>query len=420
MFTIAICLVTVCLPLGHAATEQDVNGCLALSENVPEYNTCTCHHQGNERQIHEISVIECVDRHFDEATARRMLNATSQYMLNVEKIVFTGNNIYHLYPHVLGNLKHRSLWDLKILNLSNNNIKEISGKAFHSAPELKTLILDDNEWQVSDKTPRIFYSFMELRSLSLNFAFSTSDQKAANIQVENLSDVFEGSEMYWLEELYLERNNLEYVNAKIFQSLPSLRKVSLRDNVIMRSRGLFNATCHEVTYAFNFDEVSHRIEEKCYLQEMDLYNNSLRYIDTDFINELLRNNNFTSLNIHSNPLVCDCNMKPFVEMIMTDDTVKQILVDFDSLTCSVPGKKGQVLLSSVKLKDMCNFGKSGMEKSTNAASVVITILLVVLALLLVIVGVYHRQTVLKKGGEMVMCARDQCCPRKYKYHGVSV
>ena len=399
MFTIAICLVTVCLPLGHAATEQDVSGCLALSENVPEYNTCTCHHQGNERQIHEISVIECVDRHFDEATARRMLNATSQYMLNVEKIVFTGNNIYHLYPHVLGNLKHRSLWDLKILNLSNNNIKEISGKAFHSAPELKTLILDDNEWQVSDKTPRIFYSFMELKILSLNFAFSTSDEKVANIQVENLSDVFEGSEMYWLEELYLERNNLEYVNAKIFQSLPSLRKVSLRDNVIMRSRGLFNATCHEVTYAFNFDEVSHRIEEKCYLQEMDLYNNSLRYIDTDFISELLRNNNFTSLNIHNNPLVCDCNMKPFVEMVATNDTVKNILVDFDNLKCSVPGKKRQLLLKDFRPDEMCSYSKdftSGESTWVDRQWPVVVLVLSLIALIAVSVIIVAKRHSLKK------------------------
>ena len=86
MFTIAICLVAVCLQLGNAARQDNTNDCLELSENVPQYSTCTCH-LSKEGGSDELDKIKCVDKHFDEATARLMLNATSQYALNVKEIV---------------------------------------------------------------------------------------------------------------------------------------------------------------------------------------------------------------------------------------------------------------------------------------------------------------------------------------------
>ena len=401
------------------------SGCTALTNVENLFTRCECVYQNEQPSDDKRNKINCVNQNFTTEDSLRMLHLVSNFTRNLKTIKFTGNQISHLPPNLLGNIPHVSLWNMETLDLSNNGIEYISGKAFHVIPDLKMLILDDNEWKVSEKVPRIFYSFMSLKKLSLNFAFSTSDEKAADVQVQSLSVVFEGSELYLLEELYLERNSLRFVHSDIFQSLPSLRKISLRDNEIATTQGLFNATCHEQSYTYipDYQEgSSNRLDEKCWLEEMDLYNNSLNTIDVEFIQQLMGNKEFKKLNIHENPLVCDCRMLDFHNLITHDQTVARVVHDLHNLTCVIPGEGDHkhVLKDVSQEKFVCGMPKSAMEHSTNAASIVMTILFVIVALVLVIAAIYHRETVKRKTGEMVMCARDQCCPRKYKYQGVNV
>ena len=48
-----------------------------------------------------------------------------------EVLIFNGNNINYLRNNVIGMVQEHEL--LKVIDLSNNNISEISGKAFHKA-----------------------------------------------------------------------------------------------------------------------------------------------------------------------------------------------------------------------------------------------------------------------------------------------
>ncbi len=60
-----------------------------------------------------------------------------------EVLIFNGNNINYLRNNVIGMTQEHEL--LKVIDLSNNNITEISGKAFHKVRNVEKLILNHND-----------------------------------------------------------------------------------------------------------------------------------------------------------------------------------------------------------------------------------------------------------------------------------
>ena len=277
--------------------------------------------------------ITCTDQHFNGNDSRQMLNSLSNsaHLLDsLEELHFNGNDMEYLPPNVIGNSKLGVFWELDVLDLSRNNISAISGKSFHATPDLQALILDDNEWYVTDRAPRIFSSFFELKTLSLNNAFSSSPDTKTDIQVSTLTDVFEGSEMYWLEYLYLERNKLVEVHESIFQSLPSLRFLSLANNMIVSVHNIWNSSCHEKTYYTDM------YKERCLLETLDLSSNRINVIPMALINELQLMKSFKSLNISDNPLNCDCNMAPFILWLQQNESNSAKIHQVHSLECKYP------------------------------------------------------------------------------------
>ena len=339
---------------------------------------------------------------------------------NLHELSFTGNMMPKLEPNILENIAHKSFWELIKLDLSNNSIEKISGKAFHTMPMLEVLVLNDNEWEVKEEYPRIFSSFFVLKELHLNFAFSTSSIRPTEVQVQNLRTVFEGSELYLLQKLFLERNSLKFVDAAVFQSLPSLRHISLKNNSILSTRELYNATCHEHTYGWLDEE---QIEEPCrYLREFDLSHNQLHTVTRDFLEQLDLNDDFSELRVADNPLVCDCDMIDFYYWWNGNGKGK---VDIDRAKCHSPEHlKGHTLASLTHDQiETCSWSKADTstgKSGSSAGRVVLAIFLTLASLVLVAVIIVKRRQIIEKGSGVVTGVRDAFCPRTYSYDAVKV
>jgi hypothetical protein len=76
--------------------------------------------------------------------------------------------------------EHRKL---KEIDLSDNDIEEIKGKAFHHVNEVEILILDYNKISIETLRdhPRLFSNFVSLKSLHLSRAFEPGNEKLAVI-----------------------------------------------------------------------------------------------------------------------------------------------------------------------------------------------------------------------------------------------
>lgn len=131
---------------------------------------------------------------------------------------------------------------LEVIDMTNNNIQEIKGKTYHHVRNVRTLILNHNQLNISgDKThPRIFSNFVNLESLHLTNAFSENvDSKDYLVALEQ---IFVGSNLTKLAKLHLEQNEIwSITNPNIFCSLPSLMDLQLGDNNISEIN--FNFDC---------------------------------------------------------------------------------------------------------------------------------------------------------------------------------
>ena len=133
---------------------------------------------------------------------------------------------------------------LEVIDMTNNNIKEIKGKTYHHVRNVKTLILNHNQLDISgDKThPRIFSNFVNLESLHLTNAFSEGVNSRDYLIA--LEQIFVGSNLTKLTKLHLEQNEIWSIkNPDIFCSLPSLMDLQLGDNNISEIN--FNIGCFE-------------------------------------------------------------------------------------------------------------------------------------------------------------------------------
>lgn len=90
----------------------------------------------------------------------------------LQVLVFTGNQIPTLRSNVFG--KEGRVPDLKVIDMSNNQIREIDGKAFHHVESVEVLWLAHNNLTNSTlhKHPRVFSNFYSLKDLYLTNTFN--------------------------------------------------------------------------------------------------------------------------------------------------------------------------------------------------------------------------------------------------------
>ncbi|KAG7174626.1 SLIT and NTRK-like protein 2-like [Homarus americanus] len=167
-------------------------GCCAKVDNTgcPESfkGRCKC---GNITSIYSSTnkfTVSCTDSGFTNAS---MLQDIPE---NTEILIFTGNNVPELPFNIFNN--YLKLLDvLETVDMSNNNIRFIQGKSFHKVYNVKTLILNHNALEITDKKerPRIFSNFESLENLHLTNAF-TEDTNASDYLL-SLDDIFYESEL---------------------------------------------------------------------------------------------------------------------------------------------------------------------------------------------------------------------------------
>ena len=151
------------LGLATDGSQIDDTGCPAVFKR-----RCTCGMQkyANWKPDKLTYMVNCTNSGFNDTRPLEMLpNGT-------EILLFNGNNIPLLDWNLLG------VWDphlsLEVIDLTNNQITDITGKAFHKVPNVKRLILDHNNIKITGRHHhrRVLTNFYSLEELHLTNAFT--------------------------------------------------------------------------------------------------------------------------------------------------------------------------------------------------------------------------------------------------------
>ncbi|XP_054271638.1 toll-like receptor 3 [Macrosteles quadrilineatus] len=170
-------------------------------------------------------VVNCTNTNFQNASVLQNLPSKTQVL------IFTGNNINELPMNVFGSMN--SFLDLKVVDMSNNNIQDIRGKTYHRVSNVERLILNHNQISISSKEPshhhpRIFSNFENLVELHLTDAFADNNPEDL---ASDLHDIFINSELTSLRKLHLEQNEIsQFKDPKVFCDLPNLQDLHLGQN----------------------------------------------------------------------------------------------------------------------------------------------------------------------------------------------
>jgi hypothetical protein len=188
-------------------------------------------------QSETLFTVNCTNLSFRDTAMLRELPEETQML------VFTGNHVAVLEMNVFGDDAYLS--ELKIVDMSNNGIREIKGKAFHHVPSVERLILNHNNISISNEDdgnfhhPRVFSNFYNLKELHLTNAFADNTDSAL---ADDLHDIFVNSNLTKLYKLHLEQNEIKFFkDANVFCDLPNLHDVHLGDNNIPSLN--FNVKC---------------------------------------------------------------------------------------------------------------------------------------------------------------------------------
>lgn len=230
---------------------------------------------------------------------------------NTEVLIFTGNNVPELPWNVFGSINDYP--NLKVVDMSNNHIRDIHGKSYHHVASVEILILNHNNLSISDADdmdtdddeeadtnhhhPRVFSNFYNLQSLHLTNAFAENTSAALS---EDLHDIFKNSNLTKLNKLHLEQNEImRFADRNVFCDLPSLRDLHLGDNYLSEIN--FNVICLKRLRFLDLE--SNRFEQ---LRQRDL-------LLLDRLQMMPERDTNLMIDFYRNPFVCDCKLSPFIE-----------------------------------------------------------------------------------------------------------
>lgn len=283
-------------------------------------NSCSCGHEMYEGSLQMI--VNCTNSGLKNTSVLEFMPQ------DVEILIFTGNFIPELPWNVFGSINNYK--NLKIVDMSNNHIREIRGKSYHHVQNVERLILNHNNLSISrddDEVnhhhPRVFSNFLNLQSLHLTDAF---DDNSSPQLSEDLHDIFMNSQLTKLQKLHLEQNEItHFKDRKVFCDLPSLRDLHLGDNFLKDIN--FEVNCLKN------------------LRFLDLERNKFDFVKTHdllLLNELeARPDRTTNLivDFNLNPFTCDCKISAFRTWIhSTNVTVrnKETLMCFHNKVDPLP------------------------------------------------------------------------------------
>ncbi|KAH0954198.1 hypothetical protein HN011_000615 [Eciton burchellii] len=237
---------------------------------------------------HHQYVVNCTNTGFQDTSPLTHLPNETQVL------IFTGNDLEELPWNVFGTLD--SLPYLRVIDMSNNKIREIRGKAYHHVQHVERLILDFNELSLDPARshPRVFSNFVSLLELHLTDAFE--DGPPRNL-ASTLHDIFVNSNLTQLIKLHLEQNEIsEFRDTNVFCDLPNLLDLYLGDNALSALH--FNLSClHNLRF-------------------LDLRRNKFtRVLERDLhtMDNLAKHNQSVNVDFSGNPFECSCKLNPFIK-----------------------------------------------------------------------------------------------------------
>ena len=134
-----VLLVLVNDAIGYDGSTRDSTGCPSAFRKK-----CVCKRQSYpyfHPERNNTFVVNCTNSNFYRTDMLELLPDET------EVLIFNGNNVPYLNHNVLGISQEHEL--LKVIDMSNNNITEIAGKAFHKVPNVEVLILNHNDLRIT-------------------------------------------------------------------------------------------------------------------------------------------------------------------------------------------------------------------------------------------------------------------------------
>lgn len=272
---------------------------------------------------------------------------------NTQVLIFTGNNLPELPANVFGTENNNS--HLRVVDLSNNKIKIIRGKAFHKVSTVERLILNHNDLAVDERHPRVFSNFESLLELHLTNAFADNSSRLDS----HLHLVFIDSDLINLRKLHLEQNEIRsFKDPLVFCALNDLMDLHLGDNKLEHIR-------------FKLDCLKH-------LRFLDLERNSIVYLTMDELSKLdefpKRKQNLT-IDLTDNPFSCSYQIQEFYSWLnMTSVEVRHK----NKLKCKHDAKGVEEPLLLNAAGHSCHFQalESQAPVSSNGTVTILSLLLV--------------------------------------------
>jgi len=197
---------------------------------------------------------------------------------------------------ILKNLNQLDLSDNKIKTLQSRN----GGRIFEGLDKLDTLAMDHN--QLTKLSAGDFEGLPRLTSLSLDY------NKISHID----NEAFRGLEGN-LQYLSITHNKLNYIPAPSLRPLHQLITLHLDDNNITRLEShTFSGYGEHIKNLWLQNNHIHQIPDETFedlhsLEWLKLWNNELEGMSYSLMEPVL--DTLKHLDIHSNPLICDCEMR---------------------------------------------------------------------------------------------------------------
>lgn len=279
-----------------------------------------------------------------------------------QMLVFSGNHVPVLNMNVFGD--QIDLSGLKEIDMSNNGIREIKGKAFHHVLGVERLILNHNNISISNDVddgnfhhPRVFSNFYNLTELHLTNAFADNTGAAL---ANDLHDIFVNSNLTKLYKIHLEQNEIRFFkDENVFCDLPNLHDIYLGDNNIPRLN--FNVQCLR---KLRYLDLERNNITRFSLQDLQLF---------DRLAQPYRDENLL-LDLDGNPFRCDQGIKTLYNWMQT--THVQIR-HRDSLDCH-QSKYGQKVI--LNLNGLAEAKHAKMSQGLIVLLVVLVIILISLSI----------------------------------------
>ncbi|CAF0966813.1 unnamed protein product [Brachionus calyciflorus] len=218
-------------------------------------------------------------------------------------------NAYYIYlsNNKISKINFENMTNLKYLYLDSNELVNFTLETIQAFSKLEDLRLEKNKF--SEKSLEYLYKLKQLKILHLSYNLISRFE--FNILAENklLEELkIDGNKIEFVEfaflpnlkELMLNNNKLELIGKDSFRLLPNLEKLYLGSNLISRIHPKAFASNSNLAFLVlrdNFLKTTPDISELKFLNELDLYNNTIKSLPNNGFERKLNKENLLRSNI---------------------------------------------------------------------------------------------------------------------------